>query len=117
MRCKTLIKSNLDLIGADEKLIEATERLASVIVGQALGQEFDKGLEAGKTGLMKGPSSRQDFIDANLKDMGFIGISSAGEVLRREALLNQLVRGQHLLWEAILYQQARQLLYKSKLFN
>ena len=82
---KTLIQSNLALIGADEKLIEATEKLGAIIIGEGLGKEFDKGGEMRVTGaaaaLAGGASNsdiRQMYIDQNLKKMGFTGIGSSG---------------------------------------
>ena len=88
---KALIDSNQALIGADAELIEATEKLAAVIVGEALGKEFDKGgnlrIEGGAAALAGAaprarPATREElrqmYIDQNLRRMGFTGIGAAG---------------------------------------
>jgi hypothetical protein len=82
-----LIKANLALVGADEELKDATNKLAVIMAGQALGAQFDKGGEfaidfikggSGDAALGSSPSIppekiRQMYIDQNLERMGFKG--------------------------------------------
>ena len=88
---KTLIQSNLALIGADEKLIEATEKLGAIIIGEGLGKEYDAmtpqqrlalptpGVPAAfRPQMISKGTHRQFIIDQDLKRMGFTGIGSSG---------------------------------------
>ncbi len=78
---KLLIESNQALIGADVELTQATEKLAAVMVGEALGKEFDKGgtfaIKGGATATSP-EALRKMYIDQNLEKMGFSKIGTAG---------------------------------------
>jgi len=70
---KTLINSNLALVGAEEELKEATLKLATLMASQLFGTEYDKGLGAAANLT---PLTRQGYIDQELERAGLSPVST-----------------------------------------